>query len=1041
MRGATKDRLLMAVPFRSSCAPRRASAGHTASRWRRRLFLEPLEDRTLLSNAPVLVKDINPNHLNAFAGTWTSYQGLTFFAADDGIHGSQLWKTDGTAKGTVMVTDISQPTPNPFYGSGGGTPYALAVSQGLLFFTADDGVHGRTLWKTDGTASGTAMVADIHPVRGPFIGTDFRSLVPFNGSLYFFAPSATSTNLWKTDGTAAGTVEVTGKVGLSSYPADLTASGGALYFSGATNAGQTVGLWKSDGTAAGTTELAGFTSPPSDLTDISGTLYFAGDNQLWKSDGTAAGTVPLANASPAYLTNVNGTVLFASNGELWKSAGTAAGTVAVSSAVINPQSLTNVNGELFFTANDGTHGVELWKSDGTTAGTVMVKDIFPGPEGSYPADLTAAFGKLFFAANDGVHGVELWQSDGTAAGTALFKDLNPDNKGAAPGSYPTDLAFVNGKLFLQATPLPQNGEPWISDGTPDGTHHLVQINQRTLGSTNLNSNAVAIDSTYYFQASPGFGSGGIQLWKSDGTAEGTVRIVNSALLGRKQTIKYLTDVGGTLYFVSTDESGSSRDWSLWKSNGTAKGTVLVDDFGQFPYSRYYAPPLFNLTSAGHTLFFESTMGGFGQELWSSDGTAAGTHVLDINPAPYTGSYPFGMRGIDGTLYFTANDGTHGYELWKSDGTVAGTVLVKDINTTSPYGFPAGSYPSGFTKLNGSIYFSANDGIHGYELWKTDGTAAGTVLAVDVVPGFTHSYTFILAKSKHTLFLGATDGVNPVELWKTDGTQAGTSKVADIEPGAGDLGFGPAVALANGSIIFPVADAKQNTEIWTSNGTAAGTVLLAKFPNIVDEFVPLQLTAVGNIAYFVVDDGVHDAELWRTDGTVAGTFLTADLLPGPYGSNPKNLANADGTLFFEANDFIHGWEVFKVPPPEDGNSAWLQAAAPGAVGASGSVYGGTGMNDLLPAVLSPFPTIVGPTEASSKPARPLAVGSSLTGAFSAASAEAPPHTAGKAAAGGADVPVHTFRLRRARLAPVWKSGSCGADLLEPSAADALFASLG
>ena len=102
-------------------------------------------------------------------------------------------------------------------------------------------------------------------------------------------------------------------------------------------------------------------------------------------------------------------------------------------------------------------------------------------------------------------------------------------------------------------------------------------------------------------------------------------------------------------------------------------------------------------------------------------------VKDINPG-VANSSPSNFISFDNMLYFSANNGSSGVELWKSDGTSAGTVMVKDINTTGD------GYPSYFTVHNGVLYFIANPATSGDELWKSDGTSAGTVQVVDLNAG-------------------------------------------------------------------------------------------------------------------------------------------------------------------------------------------------------------------------------------------------------------------------------------------------------------------
>ncbi len=137
-------------------------------------------------------------------------------------------------------------------------------------------------------------------------------------------------------------------------------------------------------------------------------------------------------------------------------------------------------------------------------------------------------------------------------------------------------------------------------------------------------------------------------------------------------------------------------------------------------------------------------------------------VKDIN-AGAASSSPYGFTAVNGILYFGADDGIHGWELWRSDGTARGTGLVKDIepgsNSTSPGGFAA---------LNGTLFFSIyHPSTYSYELWRSDGTDAGTAL-VKRPPGQISP----LVDIGGTLLFGVFDGRHSA-LWRSDGTDAGT----------------------------------------------------------------------------------------------------------------------------------------------------------------------------------------------------------------------------------------------------------------------------
>src|SRR4028119_412910 len=159
-----------------------------------------------------------------------------------------------------------------------------------------------------------------------------------------------------------------------------------------------------------------------------------------------------------------------------------------------------------------------------------------------------------------------------------------------------------------------------------------------------------------------------------------------------------------------------------------------------------------------------------------------TLFKDINPGT-DASDPGNFINFNNTLYFTAYDPTNGFELWKSDGTAAGTVLVKDINPgTDP------SNPNYFFNFNNTLYFTASDGTSGSELWKSDGTAAGTVLLKDIHPT-NNSNPGNFFNFNNTLYFTAFDPTNGSELWKSDGTAAGTVLLKDINPGTNSSGPG------------------------------------------------------------------------------------------------------------------------------------------------------------------------------------------------------------------------------------------------------------
>ncbi|MBC7919817.1 MAG: hypothetical protein H7Z75_01880, partial [Ferruginibacter sp.] len=345
----------------------------------------------------------------------------------------------------------------------------------------------------------------------------------------------------------------------------------------------------------------------------------------------------------------------------------------------------------------------------------------------------------------------------------LLKDINaaPAN---SPYFGPINLTDVGRVLYFSAA-NPANGrELWTSDGTPEGTRLIKDLRPglETSNPTNLTN----VGGVLYFTADDG--TTGTELYRSAGTPEST-RLVKDITLGpAPSSLSKLTSAGGLLFFAATDPSTPSRG-DLWRSDGTAEGTRPLRCSCPEP------PDHFNPSqwmAVGGVLYFVADIGINDRQLWQSDGTEAGTVLIkDLYAPPGISSDKtarHNLTNVGGVLFFTdINPVSNGRELWKSDGTPAGTVLVKTVSGGG--GSPYTSSIGGLTDAGGTLYFVAGEG-----LYKSDGTPAGTSLVKSGGSG-RYALNFSNLTSVDTMLFFVVSGLDRPEweLWKSDGTPEGT----------------------------------------------------------------------------------------------------------------------------------------------------------------------------------------------------------------------------------------------------------------------------
>lgn len=618
------------------------------------------------------------------------------------------------------------------------------------------------------------------------------------------------------------------------------------------------------------------------------------------------------------------------------------------SASSRPDDVTPATDKVWFTADDGVHGRELWVKD--AGGTHMVKDITPGNDNTHTANLTAAGDLLFFTVDEDGCEDRLWVSDGTPGGTTRVA--------GADCSLEDPPVVMDKRLFFVATDETHGAAIWVCDMNAGPRAQCLW----TGTGDDLSGHLTVAGDTLYFLADDAADQE--QLWKYTGTGDPSPVNLGTAEYGSPDD---LTAAGNQLYFSVWDKAHNKlvllkidgltegpqavgveldRDrnfklillpagknlfiisdyytggFTLWCHDGD--GTQLVQDF---PKDEYTDPLQFATT--GDDLYFSASDTACRCSLWHSDGTVCTRLIDDIDPQDYVKGtdlamtiagerlyfsghkdgkcllwsivdgtpelldlHPAGnfdissMSAAGDTLILTAHDGVHGEELWTSDGTADGTTLIRDINRF--YGdYAYGDHIELQIDQRGRLYLAADDGIHGKELWTTAGS--GGLSLLDINPDGASNPECLVPAVDRMFFITSDDNHNR-KRWVTDGTMAGTKQINVPE--------GQNISLdrpkpTNNRLFYCV-----DNFLWGTDGTPAGTKQIVG-PDNQGFIYPSNLTPAGNRMFFITRDGT-DYKYWVTDGTPAGTKqITAP--EGQRLTGPEDLTLAGDLLYFTDRD--------------------------------------------------------------------------------------------------------------------------------------------
>jgi ELWxxDGT repeat protein len=646
---------------------------------------------------------------------------------------------------------------------------------------------------------------------------------------------------------------------LSSSPQFVANAGNLTYFS-VVEPTRNLRLWKTDGTEGGTTQVPAlgyfFGGVPLGNSFLAVALDSLSVRQLWLTDGTSGGTTMLTNGgSNVRIGSVAGdgsaAYYFASQSgqvEVWRANGTASGNMKLAQfSATNCFGIASTTSSTVFAKLGGGDRIMAVDMSGASPQIVTTGTLLSWSE---------RMGSItVFEILKGAT-IQLWKTDGTAAGTSLLRD---GFAGTASFLY----VRMGGSFYFTADDGVNGTELWRTDGSIGGTALVADLTPG-VGSTEFRG-LTATGGTLYFFANAGIRDG---LWRSDGTAAGTT-LAKDGLA----TAQLLTASKGIVFFSWDD---GVHGLEPWLSDGSLGGTVLLRDINPGAASSMDSQTAAISRPDGRVLFSASN-GVNGIEPWISDGTAAGTRLLkDVAADGANGSFPRAFANVAGRLMFIVSN-SDGNAVWTSDGSNGGTRRIATVIGGDTVNAVA----------SGGLYYFTQGHSGAMELWRSDGTSAGT-FPLFHTPNFLQSS--VLISLNNGVAFNGNDGTHGAEPWFSDGTLAGTRMISDLNPGAAGSYANSTPAVSKGLLYFSAETSPSGSAPWRSDGTAAGTMIITAQAKD-----PRAFTDVNGTIFFATY--LHDAafDLWRTDGFSAGTVNLRSFNGEDHA--PSLMWNVGGKLLF------------------------------------------------------------------------------------------------------------------------------------------------